>query len=663
MVGQRASADTSASSGALGENGARTAPAALRAWVPVLRIYAHPSVRFATAAALVGLAFLLRLEPLESASGRIPYITFYPAVMFTAVLGGFRAGLVATAFSALLAWYWFLPPERSFSIGNTADAFGLVAFSLMGVLMSAFAGLYRRVHHRLTASEKDLAVRAIEEKHRAFFENTHDFAVIHQAIRDEHGQVIDWTFDTMNARTREHLEDVFRTMGRLEHGESLLGKRVSELAGTELAAWLSKKWRGVLAGQAASYERSFGGREYAVTAFKMGESTVGTVAFDITDRKRSEDALREADRRKNEFLAVLSHELRNPLAPIRNSIWVLNRVSADSSDAKSAMQVLHRQAQHLTRIVDDLLDVARISRGRIDLRRGHVDLREVVLRSCEDHRSSFEEKEVELRHEMTEAPVWGDVDPTRISQVLGNLLHNAAKFTPARGTVTVELASRGGCAELRVRDTGVGMRPEEVEHMFQPFAQAEQGLARMKGGLGLGLALSKGLVELHGGSLRGRSDGPGRGAEFLVLLPLAAAPAGTITATAPAASTAGGRLVLLIEDNVDTCESLSLALTLAGHRVRSAHDGRTGIAAAREIRPDAVLCDIGLPDMNGYEVAQTLRADEALRSTRLIALSGYARPEDRERASEAGFDAHIAKPPELDELAEVLAKAPAPSAG
>jgi CheY-like chemotaxis protein len=199
------------------------------------------------------------------------------------------------------------------------------------------------------------------------------------------------------------------------------------------------------------------------------------------------------------------------------------------------------------------------------------------------------------------------------------------------------------------------MRPEELERMFEPFAQSEQGLARMEGGLGLGLALSKGLVELHGGSIQ-VERWPGHGAEFLVLLPVATALPAAITAAASAPSTEGGRLVLLIEDNVDTCESLSLALKLAGHRVRFAHDGRTGIAAARELRPDAVLCDIGLPDMNGYEVARTPRADEALRSMRLIALSGYARPDDKERASAAGFDAHIAKPPELDQLAEELTK-------
>jgi PAS domain S-box-containing protein len=389
-----------------------------------------------------------------------------------------------------------------------------------------------------------------------------------------------------------------------------------------------------------------------------------TVSPDLTALKKAEEALRaanahltEADRRKNEFLGILSHELRNPLAPIRNSIYVLDHLPADSAQATSARGIIQRQTAHLARIVDDLLDVTRISRGKIELDRKRIDLREVVLRRCEDHRLMFEEGQVELRHDFSGSPLWIDADATRISQVLGNLLQNAVKFTPAHGTVTVGVAARDGTAEISVRDTGMGMRPEDVERMFEPFAQAEQGLARTQGGLGLGLALVKGLVELHGGAVRARSDGPGRGSEFCVLLPLAPAPA--VRSAAPKVGVpAGGRLVLLIEDNVDTCESLSVALGLIGHQVCTAHDGKTGIATAHELKPDVVLCDIGLPDIDGYEVARMLRWDETLGSTRLIALSGYARPEDKRRAKEAGFDAHISKPPELEELTEMLGKGP-----
>jgi PAS domain S-box-containing protein len=387
-----------------------------------------------------------------------------------------------------------------------------------------------------------------------------------------------------------------------------------------------------------------------------------TVSPDLTALKEAEEALRDAnarlilaDRRKNEFLGVLSHELRNPLTPICSSIYVLDRVAPGSAEAARAKEIIQRQAAHLRRIVDDLLDVTRITRGKITLDRKRIDLRELVLRECEDHRSTFEEGRVELRHELPAGPAWIDADVTRLSQVLWNLLQNAAKFTPPCGTVVVGVRVRDGSAELSVRDTGVGMRPEEIGHIFEPFMQAAQGLARTQGGLGLGLALVKGLVELHGGLVEARSDGPGRGSGFCVLLPLAPAPA-VGAAAAEAQEPAGGRRVLVIEDNADTCASLALALGMTGHEVRTACNGKTGIAEAHQHKPDVVLCDIGLPDIDGYEVARTLRADDALRSTRLIALSGYARPEDEARAREAGFDAHVSKPPDLDELTRILSQ-------
>jgi signal transduction histidine kinase/CheY-like chemotaxis protein len=377
---------------------------------------------------------------------------------------------------------------------------------------------------------------------------------------------------------------------------------------------------------------------------------------DANERLRaSEEKLREADRRKDEFLGVLSHELRNPLAPIRNSIYVLDRVPADGPQASSAKEIIRRQTEHLTHMVDDLLDVTRFSHGKIDLDRKRIDLRDVVLQTCVDHRSTFDKSEIELHPHLPAAPVWIDADATRISQVLGNLLQNAVKFTATPGAVTVEVTVRDGNAAMSVCDTGMGMMVQDLERVFEPFAQVEQSLARTQGGLGLGLALVKRFVELHGGSVRARSGGPGRGSEFCVLLPLARAPAPGDSAPEPSCA-AGGRLVLIIEDNADTGQSLSVVLEINGYRVRTAHDGRTGIARAHELKPDVVLCDIGLPDIDGYEVARTLRADETLRLTRLIALSGYARPEDILRAKAAGFDAHIPKPPELGELAQLLAQ-------
>jgi len=376
--------------------------------------------------------------------------------------------------------------------------------------------------------------------------------------------------------------------------------------------------------------------------------------FEITERKRAEEALREEDRRKAEFLAVLSHELRNPLAPIRNSIYLLERSAHGSKQATHAVEVIRRQTDHVTRLVDDLLDVTRISWGKIVLKRTRVDLRDIVRRTTYDLHSLFAEASIELHVDDTSGPVWINADPTRVTQVLGNLLQNAVKFTPAGGSATVTLAAKGDHAELRVRDTGVGMDPEKIQHMFAPFVQAEMTLARTKGGLGLGLPLVKGLVELHGGTVEAHSDGLGRGAEFIVRFPLDGIRPGA-DREPHAAAVAGPREILVIEDNPDAGKTLAEILELEGHHVRVARDGRSGIELAHKQHPDVVLCDIGLPDIDGYEVARALRRDEDLRATRLVAVTGYAQPEDMKLARDAGFDAHIAKPPDLGELMNVLA--------
>jgi len=378
--------------------------------------------------------------------------------------------------------------------------------------------------------------------------------------------------------------------------------------------------------------------------------------------KRAEEALRaanvqltEAERRKNEFLAVLSHELRNPLAPIRNSLYLLDHAPAGSDQAAHARAVMNRQVDHLTRLVDDLLDVTRISRGKIDLHRELIDVREIVRFSFEDHRSMFDQRGIALRTEAHAGPVWIDADETRISQVVGNLLHNAAKFTPPGGAVSVSLAAVADQVEIRVRDNGVGIEADLVAQVFEPFVQSERSLARTRGGLGLGLALVRGLVELHGGSVRAQSKGPNRGCELVVMLPLAAEPRRTVRDRASTTAFTCCR-VLVIEDNIDAGQTLAEVLEMEGHRVHLAIDGMTGIRMARELKPDVVLCDIGLPDLSGCEVARTLRADESLRATRLIAVTGYAQPEDRQRAMEAGFDAHVGKPAPIEEIAALVSK-------
>ena len=365
----------------------------------------------------------------------------------------------------------------------------------------------------------------------------------------------------------------------------------------------------------------------------------------------------EADRRKNEFLAVLSHELRNPLAPIKNSLYILDRAAPGGEQARRALGVIDRQATQLSNLVNDLLDVTRITQNKIRLQKQRLDLNEFVHRALEDNRSFFERNEVRLSCDLAAAPVLVSADPTRIAQMVGNLLQNAAKFTPRGGHAHVSVAAESGEAVIRVVDNGIGMAPDTVARLFQPFMQADQALDRSKGGLGLGLALAKSLVELHAGSIHAQSDGLGKGAAFVVRLPLHTGAA----CEKPAAGVRGPRVcrrVLIIDDNFDAAESLREALELGEHEVEVAHCGHEGIEKARSFHPDVVLCDIGLPDMDGCDFARAVRQDPALQSTFLVALSGYALPEDVERAARAGFQRHLAKPPSVDALERVLSELP-----
>ncbi len=398
------------------------------------------------------------------------------------------------------------------------------------------------------------------------------------------------------------------------------------------------------------------------------EALCADISYAITaleherERTQAEESLRAAnarllaaDQHKNEFLAVLSHELRNPLAPIRNSLFVLDRASPDSEQAKHAREIIGRQVDQMSRLVDDLLDVTRISHSKIHLQRVPLDLNDLVRSTVEDHRSLLEGKGIVVETSLAAEGLPVEGDRARLAQIVGNLLHNATKYTPTGQRVRVETKAiparrRAG---IRVVDTGVGIEPALLGRLFDPFMQVGATLDRSQGGLGLGLALVKGLVELHGGEVCAHSDGLGKGAEFIVELPLGEAKDGK---SIPKAGHPTGRRrrVLIIEDNLDAAQSLREVLEFGDHLVEVAHDGAEGLTKARRFMPEVVFCDIGLPGMDGYGVARAFRCDEALKGVFLVALSGYALPEDLKRAWEAGFDRHVAKPPSLERLEELL---------
>jgi two-component system, chemotaxis family, CheB/CheR fusion protein len=377
---------------------------------------------------------------------------------------------------------------------------------------------------------------------------------------------------------------------------------------------------------------------------------------DISARKRAEAALHEESRRKDDFLAALSHELRNPLSAIVSSLYVLQRAGPAEGAGHRAAAIIDRQVGQLVHIVDDLLDVTRIARGKVRLECEVSELGEIVRRAMDDHRPSFEAAAIAFEGHVDSERLWVDADAPRIVQVIGNLFGNALKFTPRGGRVDVSMRREGGSAVVSVRDTGMGIVKEVREHLFEPFMQGPQSLDRGRGGLGLGLTMVKGLVELHGGVVEVASDGLGRGAEFTFLLPLVAPP--VVAAASAARSHVPRHRVLIIEDNPDAAEGLRNLLTMRGHDVAIAFDGPAGLCSAKEVLPDVVLCDIGLPGMDGYAVARAIRADPALARTYLVALSGYAQPEDSQRSAEAGFDCHIAKPPKLQQLEQVIGGAP-----
>ena len=369
----------------------------------------------------------------------------------------------------------------------------------------------------------------------------------------------------------------------------------------------------------------------------------------------SEAKLRDADKRKSQFLAVLSHELRNPLAPIKNSLHILDHVAPGGDQAIQAKAVIDRQVNQLVRLVDDLLDVTRLTRGKLRLERSRLDLVETIGRTTEDYRPLFDAAGIDFEVMLATHPLWMLGDAARLAQVVGNLLTNAAKFTPKGGKVVLRIDEvSSGLAAIRVQDTGVGIPQELLRYLFDPFMQVENTIDRSKGGLGLGLALVKGVVEMHGGSVEPCSEGLGRGAEFIVKLPVEAGPSPSVGEAKVAPASLSPKRVLVIEDNVDAAVSLKDVILLFGHQVEVAYDGCDGLEKARTFKPDVVICDIGLPGMDGYAVAKALRSDENLRSSRLIALSGYAQPEDLQRSTSAGFDAHIAKPASIEAIEEAL---------
>jgi len=374
-------------------------------------------------------------------------------------------------------------------------------------------------------------------------------------------------------------------------------------------------------------------------------------------QRKMQDALTESDRRKDEFLATLAHELRNPLAPVRNAIHILRARMPPTPELQWARDVIDRQVTQMTRLIDDLMDVARITRGTFELRRHRAGLHEVIRVAVETSRPVIDASRHELTVRLPSEPVYLDADVIRLAQVFSNLLNNAAKYTPSGGRIAVTAERDADTVSLAVQDSGVGIPPPMLAQVFEPFTQLDRSLERAQGGLGIGLALAKRLVGMHGGSIEAYSEGPGKGSRFVVRLPISthqSVPRPAVLEGRGPAAARGGQRVLVADDNYDSATSLSMLLNDAGYETRTAGDGAQALETADEFRPDIALLDIGMPKLNGYELARRIREQDWGRGVLLIAVTGWGGADHRRQTSEAGFDHHLTKPVDPAALTRLL---------
>jgi CheY-like chemotaxis protein len=378
----------------------------------------------------------------------------------------------------------------------------------------------------------------------------------------------------------------------------------------------------------------------------------------VTKRRHVEEALREADRRKDEFLATLAHELRNPLAPIRTGLELLKLADDDRALADETRAMMEQQIEQMVRLIDDLLEVSRITEGKLRLRKERVELAWAIRSAVESTRPLIEMSGHELTVTLPPEPVHIEADPTRLAQVFANLLSNAAKYTPARGHIEIRAEHRDGAAVVSVRDNGIGIPAYHLPKLFEMFSQVDSALERSQGGLGIGLSLVRGLVEMHGGAVEAHSGGPGRGSEFVVRLPVAE-PGQEPNTPGPVGGSpqpVAASRILIVDDNRNAAQLLGQVLGVLGHEARVVHDGLEAVRTAAEFRPRLVLLDIGMPGVNGYEAARRIRSEPWGSDMVLVALTGFGQEADRQQAVQAGFDHHLTKPVEAAAVQRLLAE-------
>ncbi|MFC5510635.1 PAS domain-containing protein [Massilia jejuensis] len=524
-----------------------------------------------------------------------------------------------------------------------------------------FQGLVAIVLDTTETEEAAAKLRASEERYRTLFESMDQGFAILEMMFDEEGAPFDYRFLEMNAMFERHTGLADAT-----------GKTARELLPDLDRFWFDTYGKVALTGEAVRFENEVTalGRWFDVYATRLGGADSRKVALlftDITARRQSQEQLRQlaadlsdADRRKTEFLATLAHELRNPLAPIRSGLGVMRLAGDNPAAVVKVREMMERQVGHMVHLIDDLLDIARISGGKLELKRKRADLKRVLASAVETSQPLIEAARHQLQVTLPDAPLTIDADVTRIAQVVANLLNNAAKYTPAGGRIDLSVRQDGAMAVIAVRDSGVGIPADSINSVFDMFKQVERHMERAQGGLGIGLSLVRRLVEMHGGSVGAASAGVGQGSTFEVRLPLAsgavaAAPPRPHDAHVPSGRTEGIR-ILVVDDNVDAALTLSMILEAGGHVTRVVHDGIAALAAAPEFLPQLAFLDIGMPGLNGYETASAMRRTPGLENVTLVALTGWGTESDRLRSAKAGFDHHLTKPAQMQALQDLLSR-------
>jgi PAS domain S-box-containing protein len=610
--------------------------------------------RYGVVMLVVAIAVMIRRALWPVLGAELPFLMLWPAVMICAWYGGLGAGLLATLLATVIATLLFFEPSGSLASVTREGWIGMASFAGLGSVISLLLELLHRARRR------------VEDHARELFEQGERFRVTLASIGD--------AVLATDAKGRVlFLNEVAQALTdwKLEEAVGLPFARVMRIVNEQTGQPAVNPVERVLAtGRVVGLANhtvllSRGGREVpiddsAAPIRDAAGTVVGVVLVlhDITEQRQAQEALQEVDRRKDEFLAMLGHELRNPLAPIRSAVEILRLAGADGPDSRHALEVIGRQVRHMARLVDDLLDVSRISRGKIRLEKRRVALAVVLASAVEAARPRIDARRHELTVCLPPEAVWLEADAVRLAQVFANLLNNAAKYTEEGGRIRLTAECDGAEVVVYVRDNGIGISPEMLPRVFELFTQAERALGRSEGGLGVGLALVRTLVEMHGGRVEAHSGGAGKGSEFVVRLPVLRAPSKEESGqgVARVEVTGPSRRVLVVDDNRDAAESLAKFLALSGHDVRTAHDGKAALEAARAFRPEVVLLDIGLPGMDGYQVARRLREQEGERHAFLAALTGYGQEDDRRRSREAGFDAHLVKPTDPDDLLALVAR-------